>query len=245
MARLFCPWSSPGNYTGIGSHSLLQGIFLIQGSNLGFPHCRQILYYLSHQRSPLNALLLNEWIWHLNPYHLNVVALVRTAEEGYPCHGGLQKLFENLKAWKSHLVRTEPETQKLFIMTLFLLPVWWAEKAELHICVTTKDAKRPESWECVVSCVNCTQRSYRLLMNLFFCKPINFYFNWHMLTLPTPAQKYFPHLNTLVPIHEQIWAHADSTILPCLVGKCVHNTIITTAIWTELDGIRALIGLLK
>ena len=30
----------------------LQGIFLTQGSNLGFLHCRQILYHLSHQGSP-------------------------------------------------------------------------------------------------------------------------------------------------------------------------------------------------
>ena len=36
----------------MGSHSLLQGTFLIQGSNPGLPHCRQILYLLSHQRSP-------------------------------------------------------------------------------------------------------------------------------------------------------------------------------------------------
>ena len=27
-----------------GSHSLLQGVFLTQGSNPGLPHCRQILY---------------------------------------------------------------------------------------------------------------------------------------------------------------------------------------------------------
>ena len=32
---------------------LLQEIFLIQGSNLGLPHCRQILYHLSHQESPI------------------------------------------------------------------------------------------------------------------------------------------------------------------------------------------------
>ena len=29
-------------------HFLLQGIFPIKGSNLGLPHCRQILYHLSH-----------------------------------------------------------------------------------------------------------------------------------------------------------------------------------------------------
>ena len=36
----------------IGSHSLLQGIFLTQGSTLGLLHYRQILYCLSHQGSP-------------------------------------------------------------------------------------------------------------------------------------------------------------------------------------------------
>ena len=33
----------------VGCHFLLQGIFLTQGSNLGFPYCRQILYHLSHR----------------------------------------------------------------------------------------------------------------------------------------------------------------------------------------------------
>jgi len=29
-ARLLCQWNSPGKYTGVGCHFLLQGIFLIQ-----------------------------------------------------------------------------------------------------------------------------------------------------------------------------------------------------------------------
>ena len=36
----------------MGCHALLQGIFLTQGSNPGLPHCRWILYHLSHQGSP-------------------------------------------------------------------------------------------------------------------------------------------------------------------------------------------------
>ena len=44
--------NSPGKNTGVGCHTLLQGIFLTQGLNPGLPHCRQILYCLSHQRSP-------------------------------------------------------------------------------------------------------------------------------------------------------------------------------------------------
>ena len=54
-ARLLYPWNSPGKNTGVSSHSLLQGIFPTQGSNLGLPHCRQILYRLSHQGSPKTA----------------------------------------------------------------------------------------------------------------------------------------------------------------------------------------------
>ena len=46
------PWSSPGQNTGVGSISFLQGIFPIQGSNPRLPHCRWILYQLSHQGSP-------------------------------------------------------------------------------------------------------------------------------------------------------------------------------------------------
>ena len=43
---------SPGKNNGVGCHALLQGIFLTQGSNPGLLHCRQMLYHLSHQRSP-------------------------------------------------------------------------------------------------------------------------------------------------------------------------------------------------
>ena len=41
---------SPDKNTGVGSHSLLQEIFLTQGLNLARLHCRQIIYCLSHQR---------------------------------------------------------------------------------------------------------------------------------------------------------------------------------------------------
>ena len=50
---LYSPWDSPGQNTGVGSRSLLQGIFPTQGSNPGLPHCRQILYQLSYKGSLL------------------------------------------------------------------------------------------------------------------------------------------------------------------------------------------------
>ena len=49
---LYSPWNSPGQNTGVGSLSLLQGIFPTQGSNPGLPHCRWTLYQLSHKGSP-------------------------------------------------------------------------------------------------------------------------------------------------------------------------------------------------
>ena len=45
---LYIPWNFPGQSTGVGSLSLLQGIFLTQGLSPGLPHCRPILHQLSH-----------------------------------------------------------------------------------------------------------------------------------------------------------------------------------------------------
>ena len=55
---LYSPWNSPGQNTGVGSLSLLQGVFPTQGLNPGLPHCRQILYQLSHRGSPR----ILEWV---------------------------------------------------------------------------------------------------------------------------------------------------------------------------------------
>ena len=49
---------SLGKNTGVGCHSLLQGIFPTQGLNLGLLHCRWILHHLSHQGSPR----ILEWV---------------------------------------------------------------------------------------------------------------------------------------------------------------------------------------
>ena len=78
-ATLYSPWNSPGQNTGVGSLSLLQGIFSTQGSNPGLPHCRQILYQLSYQGSPRRL----EWVaypfssgssWHRNRTRVSRIA---------------------------------------------------------------------------------------------------------------------------------------------------------------------------
>ena len=55
----YSPWNSPGQNTGGGSLSLLQGIFPAQGLNPALPQCRQILYQLSHKGS------LMHWSWYV------------------------------------------------------------------------------------------------------------------------------------------------------------------------------------
>ena len=55
---IYSPWNSLGQNTGVGSLSLSQGIFPTSGSSPGLPHCRQILYQLSHRGSPR----ILEWV---------------------------------------------------------------------------------------------------------------------------------------------------------------------------------------
>ena len=54
----YSPLNSLGQNTGVGSLSLLQGIVPIQGSNPCVPHCRQLLYQLSHRGNPR----ISEWV---------------------------------------------------------------------------------------------------------------------------------------------------------------------------------------
>ena len=55
--RFFTSWAprKPKN-TGVGSLSLVQGIFLTQESNWGLLHCRRILYQLSYEGSPRDSI---------------------------------------------------------------------------------------------------------------------------------------------------------------------------------------------
>ena len=55
---LYSQWNSPGQNTGVGSLSLLQGMFPIQGLNPGLPHCERTLYQLSHKGCPR----ILEWV---------------------------------------------------------------------------------------------------------------------------------------------------------------------------------------
>ena len=79
------PMDLPGKNAGVGRHSLLQAMFLTQGSNLGLWPCKQILYCLSHQGT-FTFLNLAPWwdpalldgysalhIWHMFWLEENIV----------------------------------------------------------------------------------------------------------------------------------------------------------------------------
>ena len=56
----------PGQNAGVGSLSLLQEIFPTPGSSPSLPHCRQILYQLSHRGSPYNLVAYNKTLFSPN-----------------------------------------------------------------------------------------------------------------------------------------------------------------------------------
>jgi len=71
------PWNSPVQNIGVDSCPFLQGIFPTQGLNPGLPHCKKILYYLSHQGSPFKAERLFK--------NINVAFLIFYFGEDSPC----------------------------------------------------------------------------------------------------------------------------------------------------------------
>ena len=64
---LYSLWNSPGQTTRVDSRSLFLGILSTQGLSPGLPHCRWILYQLSHQGSPMEDLAANTSLCFLFP----------------------------------------------------------------------------------------------------------------------------------------------------------------------------------
>ena len=78
---LCSPWDSLGQSTGMGSLSHLQGNFPIQRWNPGLPHCRRILYQLSHKGCSINmwtqiesGLSLCLFLWGYKPYWIKDIS---------------------------------------------------------------------------------------------------------------------------------------------------------------------------
>ena len=102
MSDFVTPWNSPGQNTGVGSLSLLQGIFPIQESNPELLHYRWILYQLSHKGSPR----ILEWVacpfssrasWPRNWTGVSCIA------GGFFTDWAVRDAHNHLKFWPKHI----------------------------------------------------------------------------------------------------------------------------------------------
>ena len=97
FSRPLCPWNSPGKNAGVGSLSLLQGIFSTQGSNSSLPHCRWILYQLTHKGSPR----ILEWV----VYPFSSGFSQPRDQTGVSCIAG--RFFNTWAIWEAEHRRTD------------------------------------------------------------------------------------------------------------------------------------------
>ena len=65
----YSSWNSPGQNAGVGSLSILQGIFPTQESNWGLLHCRRILYQQGYEGSANYTSIKKKkkWSWKSRP----------------------------------------------------------------------------------------------------------------------------------------------------------------------------------
>ena len=90
--RLLCPWDSPGKNTGVGSHFLLQGIFVTQGLNVSRVSCTPVNYLpLSHQGSPTTISVPFSSVTQSRP---TLCDPMDCSTQGFPVHHQLLELAQ-------------------------------------------------------------------------------------------------------------------------------------------------------
>ena len=125
--RLLCPWDSPGKNIRVGCCALLQEIVPIQGSNPCLPHCKQILYYLSHQGSLHRCYNLKECIpctistqdrWG---YIRSSLALVREPQIHFVIVCVISSPQSFRDTWLSHFMQDD----SAFMILTSLVSLWY------------------------------------------------------------------------------------------------------------------------
>ena len=91
---------SPGKYTGVGCHFLLQEIFPTQGSNSVLPRCRWILDRLSHQGSANQGANLSATE--------KITRAVRVTLDKSCLFEHLVEFSESSRPWQGHTLATTP-----------------------------------------------------------------------------------------------------------------------------------------
>ena len=104
---LYPPWNSPGQNTGVGSLSLLQGIFPTQGLNLDLSHCRWILYQLSYKGS-LPPRPPQPFILFCGPPKSQMVTAVMKLKYTYSLEEKLWKPRQCIKKQRHHFANKGP-----------------------------------------------------------------------------------------------------------------------------------------
>ena len=66
LTSLLCPWGSPGRNIGVGSHSLLQGIFPTPGSKPGLPQCSRFFTVWATRKTQIKDKGI--YLWNLNVF---------------------------------------------------------------------------------------------------------------------------------------------------------------------------------
>ena len=105
---------SPGKNTGVGCHALLQGVFPPQGLNPGLPHCRQIIYQLSHQGNPKKA-----------QYSVSSVQLLSRVQHATPWTAAHQASLSITNSWsllKLMSIESVMPSNHLILCHLLLIP---------------------------------------------------------------------------------------------------------------------------
>ena len=113
---------TPGKNTGMGCHALLQGIIPTQGLNPGLPHCRRILYQLSHQGSPR----ILEWVAY--PFSRGTsqprtqIGVSSTADGFFPI-GAIRETLSLLSEHRKYLSREHAGSIDTVKLTDFMFPI--------------------------------------------------------------------------------------------------------------------------
>ena len=107
--KLLCSWSSSGKNTEVSSHSLLQGIFPTQGSNLGVLHCGQTLYHWATGKplrvrrcEPLYTDWINKVLWYSTENYTQYPGIN---------HNRKQYRKESIYVYSSHFATQQKLTQ--------------------------------------------------------------------------------------------------------------------------------------
>ena len=112
-----CLRNSPGKITRMGCHSFFHRIFLIQGSNWGLLHCRQIIYHMRYQGSS-NLKLSEGFLVHLKKKFL--IINLKSPHD-----------LANLSLWD--LIMYYSVSHPTIISCTYILPLLWTFLVHSHL----------------------------------------------------------------------------------------------------------------